>query len=212
MNLLPASVKVTVSTDFDALFSASDDPWGFRTRWYEARKRALTLACLPACHYRRAYEPGCANGELAAALAPRCESLIASDGTAAAVALAQTRLAAFAHVQVRQAWVPDEWPEGELDLVVLSELGYYLSPAALVELARRVQNSLSFQAPHTSGTVLACHWKHPIAGCALDGLAVHALLDRHLGMARLLRHEEADFVLDVWSTDSRSVAAREGLR
>ena len=123
MNLLPASVKVTVSTDFDALFSASDDPWGFRTRWYEARKRALTLACLPARRYHRAYEPGCANGELAAALAPRCESLIASDGTAAAVALAKTRLAAFAHVQVRQAWVPDEGPEGGLDLLVLSELG-----------------------------------------------------------------------------------------
>lgn len=212
MKPLLDSVKAPASTDFDALFSASDDPWGFRTRWYEARKRALTLACLPACHYRRAYEPGCANGELAAALAPRCESLIASDGTAAAVALARTRLAAFAHVEVRQAWVPDEWPEGALDLVVISELGYYLGAAGLVALAGRVQSSLSFQALQTSGTVLACHWKHPIAGCTLDGLAVHALLDQHLGMARLLRHEEADFVLDVWSTDSRSVARREGLR
>lgn len=198
-------------TDFAALFAASDDPWGFRTRWYEARKRAITLACLPQQRYRRAYEPGCANGELAAALAPRCEGLMASDGTAAAVALAQSRLAGIAHASVRQAWVPDQWPEGALDLVVVSELGYYLEPAALTKLARRVQQSMAALNPGETGTVLACHWKHPIAGCALDGLAVHALLDQHLAMPRLLRHEETDFVLDVWTTDGRSPARVEGL-
>jgi hypothetical protein len=36
---------------FESLFEGSDDPWQFRTRWYEARKRALRLACLPAAHY-----------------------------------------------------------------------------------------------------------------------------------------------------------------
>ena len=63
---------------FDRLFEASEDPWGFRTRWYEARKRSITLACLPEAHYQNAYEPGCANGELAAALAPRmcCQKVI----------------------------------------------------------------------------------------------------------------------------------------
>ena len=28
---------------FEALFASNDDPWGFRTRWYEARKRSLTI-------------------------------------------------------------------------------------------------------------------------------------------------------------------------
>ncbi|MBC7682848.1 MAG: hypothetical protein H7172_10975, partial [Ferruginibacter sp.] len=36
---------------FDALFKDTEDPWGFRTRWYETRKRALTLASLPADRY-----------------------------------------------------------------------------------------------------------------------------------------------------------------
>ena len=31
---------------FDRLFETSDDPWAFRQRWYERRKRALTLAAL----------------------------------------------------------------------------------------------------------------------------------------------------------------------
>ena len=105
---------------------------------YEARKHELTLACLPQLRYRRAYEPGCANGELAAALALRCDALIASDGTAAAVALAQARLAEFTHVEVHHAWVPDDWPEGALGLVVVSELlGYYLAAPALAQLASR---------------------------------------------------------------------------
>ena len=28
---------------FDALDDACDDPWGFRSRWYERRKRLLTV-------------------------------------------------------------------------------------------------------------------------------------------------------------------------
>jgi hypothetical protein len=32
------------------------------------------------------------------------------------------------------------------------------------------------------------------------------------GWSRLLRHEEEDFLVDVWSPDGRSVARREGLR
>ena len=31
---------------FDQLFAGNDDPWAFRQRWYEQRKRALTLAVL----------------------------------------------------------------------------------------------------------------------------------------------------------------------
>lgn len=33
---------------FNELFLNSDDPWAFKQRWYERRKRALTLAALPA--------------------------------------------------------------------------------------------------------------------------------------------------------------------
>src|ERR1700712_2065045 len=72
---------------FDAMFQASADPWKYKERWYEERKRALTLACLPQRRYASGYEPGCANGELSAALAGRCDRLLISDGTAAAAEL-----------------------------------------------------------------------------------------------------------------------------
>lgn len=190
---------------FDRMFEASEDPWGFRTRWYEARKRAITLASLPDAHYQNAYEPGCANGELAAALAPRCASLRVSDGAQGAVALARVRLAGFPQVQVAQEWLPEDWPSQCFDLIVLSEMGFYLSETALATLAAKAKASLA-----AAGTLLACHWRHPVDGFVLDGDAVHTILNRQLGLHRLVHHEERDFVLAVWSADARSVARREG--
>jgi len=192
---------------FDGLFAASDDPWQFRSRWYEQRKRALTLASLTAPRYRSAYEPGCANGELSAALAERCDALLVSDGATKAVEIARRRLQALPHVSVVKAWLPGEWPASHsFDLVVLSELGYYLDADSLVELANSARRSL-----RQGGSVLACHWRRPIAGCALDGDQVHELLGSTLGMPLLGHTLDADLRIDLWCDDPSSVASREGL-
>lgn len=195
---------------FDAMFSGSDDPWHFQTRWYEARKRALTLACLPAARFASAYEPGCANAELSLALAPLCDRLLISDGSARAVALARERTAHLAHVEVRQAWLPDEWPEQSFDLIVVSEMAYYLDAAALDVLADRLRASLQ---PHASNaTVLACHWRPRIEGCAMAGDEVHRRLADRLALPHLCGYIDADFRLDAWSLNPRSVAEREGFK
>jgi hypothetical protein len=59
--------------------------------------------------------------------------------------------------------------------------------------------------------LLACYRRHPIAGCVLDGDAVHRALDAQLDLHRLLHHEERDLLIDVWSRDPRSDGEREGL-
>ena len=191
---------------FDELFARSDDPWLFRERWYESRKRALTLACLPRARYASGYEPGCANGELSAALAERCNRLLISDGAAAAVALAQRRVAGLPQVRVVQAWVPDDWPDERFDLVVISELAYYLDAQALTGLAARARASLE-----SGGDIVACHWRHAIAGCRLDGDAVHEVLAETLRLPRVWSLADPDFRIDIWSADERSVGARGGL-
>lgn len=190
---------------FDQLFRNNDDPWRFKTRWYEARKRAQTLACLPAQRYAHGFEPGCANGELSAGLAERCDRLLVCDGSLRAVELARARLAPWSHAQVVQAQLPAGWPVGIFDLIVISELGYFLDPPGVDALADRASASLS-----AGGTVLACHWRRPIDGGELDGDAVHSRLAQRLGMAVLTELREADFILHVWSKDERSVAQREG--
>lgn len=191
---------------FEQLFVDSDDPWRFQSSWYEARKRALTLGCLPAATYGSAYEPGCANGELSAALAGRCRRLLVSDIAAGAVELARRRLAAFAHAEVRRSTLPEEWPDERFDLVVVSELGYYLDGDTLDRFAAKVRESLNDE-----GTVLACHWRWPIEGCSLDGDEVHRRLADRLGMAHVCGLCEADLRIDVWSTTELSVGQREGL-
>lgn len=189
---------------FDAMFAAKDDPWSYKTRWYEARKRDLTLACLPSARYASGYEPGCANGELSAALAQRCDRLVISDGSTEAVTAARERTRQLAHVEVRQAWLPGQWPVERFDLIVISEWAYYLGADDIDTLALKIEASME-----SGGTLLACHWRRPIAGCVLDGDAVNRRLGNQLGWPRLLSLHDIDFRLDVWSSDPRSVAQRE---
>ena len=194
---------------FDSLFTLDVDPWQFKSRWYESRKRALTLACLPQLRYASAYEPGCANGELSAALASRCDHLLVSDGSTEAVTLATARLAGFSNVQVRQVWVPQQWPAETFDLIVHSEFGFYLGAEDLDGLADRTTQSLS-----AGATVLACHWRRPIEGCEFSGDEVHQRLLRQMlksiALTQVCQVLEPDLRLDAWCCDARSVAQREG--
>ncbi|WP_166215724.1 SAM-dependent methyltransferase [Pseudomonas atagonensis] len=192
---------------FDGLYAGNDDPWAFRERWYEQRKRAITLAALPRPHYRAIFEPGCANAELSAELALRCDRLLCCDTSSAAVALARTRLSLFDHAEVRQSRLPDDWPEEKFDLIVFSEIGYYLDSQDLTEVIARIADSLT-----ADGQLLACHWRPPIDECPLNARQVHDLIHEQLHLPRVALHQESDFLLEVWSREPRSVAALEGLR
>lgn len=101
---------------FDGMYGDSDDPWGFRTRWYEARKRQLTLACLQSERYGTAFEPGCSIGVLSAELAARADRMMVTDVSARA--LDQARRVVPGHVEVRTGRMPQDWPAGRFDLVV----------------------------------------------------------------------------------------------
>ncbi|RMB58910.1 SAM-dependent methyltransferase [Tessaracoccus antarcticus] len=180
---------------FDALHSEHPDPWQVRSSWYEARKRSMTLAALPRPRYRRAVELGCSVGALTSELAGRADHVLAVDESAAALRSAAAALADLPHVQTKRLRVPEELDAVDADLVVISEVGYFLSPLRLRDLARRVADS-------GCGTVLACHWRHEIVGWPLDGPAVHTILRETLRMPSVVRVEDVDFVLEVFSTDA----------
>lgn len=179
---------------FDNLYSNNPDPWAYRQRWYEKRKRDLTLASLPRQRYTRAFEPGCSNGELSLTLATRCDQLLCTDFNAQAVDLAAKRLASTPGVRVEQRALPEGWPPGKFDLIVLSEIGYYLSPRDWETVALQAGQSLA-----ADGTLLACHWLHPIEGCAMNGLEVHRVLAEVLELKPWICHQEKDFILELWS-------------
>ena len=191
---------------FEAMFRADPDPWKFKERWYEARKRALTLACLTRPRYESAFEPGCANGELSAALAERCDRLLISDGAPAALELARSRVAASPNVSTLLGWMPEAWPAGDFDLIVVSELAYFLTPEAIDALGDRARKSL-----RAGGDVVGCHWRHPIDGYELDGDAAHARFGAAVRLPLVWSLIEPDFRISIWSAETSTVAQRDGL-
>ena len=191
----------TLAADyFAAVYARHDDPWQLETRWYERRKRAITVASLPEERYRTALEVGCSIGVLSAVLAERCDDLLAVDVSSSAIERARNR--ALPAVRFEVADAATDFPAGRFDLIVLSEIGYYLSPADFRTLLDEAITHLAF-----GGTLVACHWRHPVADYPQSGDDVHAAIDLPL----IAHHLEDDFVLDVYSLDARSVATREGL-
>jgi SAM-dependent methyltransferase len=170
----------------DRLHVDDVDPWGAESRWYERRKRSLLLAALPRDRFRRALEVGCSTGVLTESLLDRTESLVATDSSPAALTLARARLGDHADLQLLAA--PQEWPGGRFDLVVVSEVGYFLSPAGLDGLVRRVAGSLT-----PDGVLALCHWRHPVKGWPLGGREVHRAFARGSGVpAKLATYQDRD--------------------
>ena len=194
---------------FEDMYRGTDDPWSFRTRWYEERKRRSTLAALRRPHYRSAFEPGCSLGLLTAPLAQRCTQLLACDVSARALKAARHEVGENPHVHLMCRAVPGWWPTGPFDLIVVSEVGYYLDGDDSAALWRAARASLE-----PGGDLVAVHWRHPVADYPLSGDDVHRSLASTGGLASVVRHEEADFLLEVFTRvppAPMSVAASEGL-
>ncbi len=166
----------TAPASFEARYREEPDPWGFASSPYERAKYTRTVAALGGRRFARALELGCANGELTALLAPSCATLVALDGAPTAVARARARAAP--HVDVRCGLVPEELPAGPWDLVVASEVLYYLGP----ELFERTVTAL-VAALLPGGLLLAVHWTGVAASHPLGADVVH---DRLLADPALL--------------------------
>ena len=148
---------------FDALYSADPDPWKFAASPYERAKYTLTLSAMPRSRYRSALEVGCSIGVLTRSLASRCNVVVAIDAAAAPLVEARRICAALPGVRFEQMFVPDEWPDGVFELILLSEIVYYLSREDVGRLAARVTRSLP-----KGGSVILVHWtgqtNYPLSG------------------------------------------------
>ncbi|WP_066742342.1 class I SAM-dependent methyltransferase [Cupriavidus sp. D384] len=194
------------TTDFDAILE-QDDPWGFASLWYEARKRDLLMAALPEPHYAHALEAGCATGLLTERLAARCDALLAVDLAPRAIERTRARVARLAHVEARVARLPDAWPAGRFDLIVLSELGYYFDRAAWLQTVAYAAEALA-----PAGTIVACHWLRPFPERRQSTRHLHAAIARQHGLHRHVRHLEPDFLLDAWSRNPAPLRSREAMQ
>ena len=176
---------------FDRLYELSPDPWDYRGSAYERDKYAHTLAALGPHAYSHALEVGCSIGVFTQVLAARCEQVTAIDFSARALSLAGERLAELDNVTLQQACFPQEVPSGDFDLIVCSEILYYLARAsrhAAVEWLRR-----QLQA---GAVVLAVSWRGPGTDEPATGDEVHDILARSLGYWHVLDGRQTGYRLD----------------
>jgi cyclopropane fatty-acyl-phospholipid synthase-like methyltransferase len=148
---------------FDALYTADPDPWNFAASPYERAKYTLTLNAMPKPRYRSALEVGCSIGVLTRSLASRCDAVVAIDVAQTPLVEAKRRCADLPGVRFEQMFVPEQWPDGAFDLILLSEVVYYLSREDVGRLAASVKRSLT-----PDGCVILVHWigstDYPLSG------------------------------------------------
>ena len=138
---------------FDRLYAQSDDPWNFSGSAYEKAKYAHSLSVLGDRMFPRGLEVGCSIGVLTRLLAARCENLLAIDGSQPALTLARRRCPDLHGVRFARAQVPAEWPDQVFDLMVFSEVLYFLDSADLTAVAEKAAHSLA-----PSGLIVLVNW------------------------------------------------------
>jgi cyclopropane fatty-acyl-phospholipid synthase-like methyltransferase len=180
---------------FDALYTADPDPWKFAASPYERGKYTLTLNAMPKPRYRSALEVGCSIGVLTRSLASRCDAVVAIDAAQTPLAEARRRCADLPGVRFEQMFVPEQWPDGVFELILLSEVVYYLSREDVARLASRVTRSLS-----SGGSVILVHWIGP-TDYPLSGDEAAALFIERVGLACVVKRGDRyrQFRLDVLS-------------
>lgn len=192
------------------MYSESQDPWQLAARWYEQRKYAITLALLPYARYRHAFEPGCSIGVLTEQLIGRCDHVTSTDVAVAALDATDRRLVQRGcreRVTLMRAALDEPWPTGPFDLVVLSELCYYLQPETLRDVLDREVPRLA-----PAATVITAHWRHPVAEYPMTGDHAADVIAATPGLHQVGGYRDADVIIEVFDTASpSSVAARTGL-
>ena len=169
---------------FDELYAADADPWDFETSPYEHAKYDATIAALGG-PYETGLEIGCSIGVLTERLRPHVAELLAVDVSEPALAAARRRVPG---VRFERRELPEEFPPRDFELIVASEVLYYLDPPAFEATLDRLR-----------GTVLAVHWRHPTRTYPMTGDEVHDALTRRLGPPAYSA-PTADYRLDRWDS------------
>ncbi|WP_206487552.1 SAM-dependent methyltransferase [Rhodococcus sp. KRD162] len=199
---------------FRGVYECEADPFMLNSKWYERRKYALTMASLPKAQYRRALEPGCSIGVLTEQIAARCEHVVSTDVVRSALDSARSRIGDTAAVEFALWSLSDDWsalPEPGMlfDLIVISEVGYYLDTADLTSAMTRAVEHLE-----VGGTLVATHWRHDVDDYPLTGDRVHEVIAATKGLALLSRYLDQDVRIEVFVASDGpavSVASSDGL-
>jgi cyclopropane fatty-acyl-phospholipid synthase-like methyltransferase len=178
--------------DFEARYQADIDPWGYRRSPYEQAKYEATLRACGTRRFARGLELGSSIGVLSAQLASRCERLVTIDAAPTAVAEARRRLAGRPGLEIVLGAIPRDIPAGAYDLVVTSEILYYLSPGDLEATLTRLGELSS-----PGARWVAVHWRPAGPERPFTADEVHERLRGLDWLRPISRHPTDEYLLDV---------------
>jgi glycosyltransferase involved in cell wall biosynthesis/peptidoglycan/xylan/chitin deacetylase (PgdA/CDA1 family) len=122
----PRTIYDDVGTpDYWDRFFARPDPWD-HSGIYETTKRKYIARLIVAGESKRALELACAEGHFSDLLAERVETLVASDISEVALERAARRCTRHTNIRFRKHDLVRDPIAGEFDLIVCSEVLYYL--------------------------------------------------------------------------------------
>jgi|GEM_PF-148227 phosphoglycolate phosphatase-like HAD superfamily hydrolase/SAM-dependent methyltransferase len=180
---------------FEALYDSDPDPWKFETSVYEAQKYTATITALSKNRYQSALEIGGSIGVLTEKLASICDSLLSVDVSKIAQDKARIRCQDFAHVRFEIMQIPTQFPDENFDLILVSEVGYYLCPEDLKKAQQEIIQHLQ-----PGGHLLLVHWTQFARDYPLSGDEVHeSFLDLTPTRLRHLKSQrEEQYRLDLF--------------
>jgi predicted O-methyltransferase YrrM len=178
--------------DFEARYRSDPDPWGYLSSRYEQEKYAATLAACGPGPFASALELGSSIGVFSAMLAPRCRRLVTVDAAPTAVADARSRLAGQPQVELVVGKIPAALPPGPFDLVLASEILYYLAPADLEQTLDLLAGRMA-----PGARLVAVHWRPAGPERPLDAESAHAILRAHPRMEPVHTGGTEGYLLDV---------------
>jgi cyclopropane fatty-acyl-phospholipid synthase-like methyltransferase len=186
---------------FAKMYEADLDPWNFESSPYEKEKYLASLAALPLERYHHAFEIGGSIGVLTRMLAGRCSQLLSIDVSSVAQQRARMRCADQSHVEFKIMQFPREAPDTNFDLIVISEVGYYLSRRDLLIARDWIVNALQ-----AGGHLLLVHWTPLVKDCPLTGDEVHDLFlaITPAPLSRVFCARKTNYRMDVLARSSSS--------
>lgn len=188
--------KKSLGTDyFQKVYAANDDPWDFETSEYEAGKYAATLQALPRSMYDNALEIGCSIGVLTKLLAKRCKQLLATDVSEQALKQARERCKDLKNVTFQKAGFPKDLPADKFDLIMVSEVAYYLSPSDW-----EYGMNLLYTLLQPSANIVLVHWLPEVHDYPQTGDEVHDSFAKFMNgqMKNVFNSRAENYRIDVW--------------
>ncbi len=159
----------TPSSIFDETFRENSDPWGYTTNFNEISKFRATIRALPKVQFKNAFEIACAIGVLTEKLAPKCDRLLSVDYSEVGLVEARKRCSNLPQVRFERMQIPQQFPTEKFDLILFSEVGFFLTMADLLETKQKIIDGLL-----PGGYLLMVHYRATAGDYfILDGETVH---------------------------------------